>query len=116
MPVPEATPARRRRTAHRRDRDGTAAHRPALALDSAVDPDAAGLIHEVRLVRAAIRRLAGGDDAGDMKMLAELRHQVAILCTALKTQRDLDGRGAEAASADLAELLEELGDKIGVPS
>ncbi len=74
------------------------------------------LVEEVALLRAAIRRLARGDEAAvDVKTLAELRHQIDTLCTALKTQHALDGRDADAASTALARVLEELGDELGGP-
>ena len=86
------------------------------ALDLNVDEVAGvvGLGHEVRLLRAAIRRLAAKESAAPhVKTLAELRHQVEALCTALKTQHALDGR--DDLSADLARALDELGDELGVP-
>ncbi|MCC6175243.1 MAG: hypothetical protein IT305_08085 [Chloroflexi bacterium] len=68
------------------------------------------------MLRAAIRRLAEGGDAGrDVRILAELRHQVGALCTALKTQHDLQGSLADDLSTELARALEELGDTVGVP-
>lgn len=76
---------------------------------------AVGLTHEVTLLRAAIRRLAGKKNAvPHVKTLAELRHQVEALCTALKTQRALADR-EDDLSADLARALEALGDELGVP-
>ena len=89
--------------------------RTPLRLDVAAVSQADGLVHEVRLLRAAIRRLADEEDATPhVKTLAELRHQVEALCTVLKTQHTLDGRGDDL-SADLARALEELGDELGVP-
>ena len=102
-------------------RPARAANRPArpagaLALDCTATVDVAGLDHEVALLRAAIRRLAGGEDAADqVKTLAELRHQIDTLCTALKTQRVLSGGDADVVSKALAQVLEELGDGMGVP-
>ena len=102
-------------------RPARAASRPdrpagALALDCAATADVAGLDQEVALLRAAIRRLAGGDDATDqVKALAELRHQIDTLCTALKTQRALSGDAADVVSKALAQVLEEIGDGMGVP-
>ena len=102
-------------------RPARAANRPArpagaLALDCTATVDVAGLDHEVALLRAAIRRLAGGEDAADqVKTLAELRHQIDTLCTALKTQRVLSGGDADVVSKALAQVLEEIGDGMGVP-
>ena len=88
---------------------------PPFRLNSAAVAGAVGLGHEVTLLRAAIRHLAEAEDAAPhVKTLAELRHQVEALCTALKTQHALDGRG-DTLSADLARALEELGDELGVP-
>ena len=87
----------------------------ALDLDMDAVAGAVGLDHEVALLRAAIRRLAAKKSvAPHVKTLAELRHQVEALCTALKTQHALDGRGDDL-SADLARALEALGDELGVP-
>ena len=87
-----------------------------LVLDPATVAAVEGVEQEVALLRAAIRRLAVGEDAaGQVKTLAELRHQIDTLCTALKTQRALAGRDADALSASLAQVLEELGDELGVP-
>ena len=84
-----------------------------------LDPTAVsdlGLTDEVALLRAAIHRLAHDDEvAAHVKTLAELRHQVDTLCTALKTQHALEGGDEEALSATLARALEELGDELGVP-
>jgi len=98
----------------RADRARSDRPRPSsLARDSATVVDATGLAHEVALVRAAIRQLADDDSLDErMKMLAELRHQVETLCRVLKTQRALDHA---AASTSLAEMLEEIGDELGVP-
>jgi hypothetical protein len=87
-----------------------------LALDLAAVAGAEGLAQEVALLRVAIRRLAeNGDAMEDVKVLAELRHQVEALCRALKTQRSLDGHDGDALAAELAQTLEELGDGLGVP-
>lgn len=89
-----------------------------LALDSEAEAmaDVEGLAEEVTLLRASIRRLARPDDetVEHVKVLAELRHQVEALCTALKTQQALDGND-EARAAELARVLDELGDHLGVP-
>lgn len=87
-----------------------------LALDSEAMNGVEGLADEVKLLRASIRRLAKPDDTTveHVKVLAELRHQVEALCTALKTQQALDGNG-EAQRAELARILDELGDHLGVP-
>lgn len=85
-----------------------------LALDLAAVADVAGLAEEVALLRAAIRRLAQhGDAAEQVKVLAELRHQVEALCTALKTQQALDGHDGDARAAELARALDALGDELG---
>jgi hypothetical protein len=87
---------------------------PVLDLDAVANVE--GLTQEVRLLRAAIRRLAeSGDAAGDVKVLAELRHQVETLCRALKTQQSLDGHAGDALASELAQVLDELGDGLGVP-
>jgi len=87
-----------------------------LALDPAAVADVAGLAEEVALLRASIRRLAQHDDAAEqVKVLAELRHQVEALCTALKTQQVLDGHDGDARAAELARVLDDLGDELGVP-
>jgi hypothetical protein len=76
---------------------------------------AEGLTQEVALLRAAIRRLAAnGDAAEDVKILAELRHQVEALCRVLKTQHELADHG-DALAEELAQALDELGDGLGVP-
>ncbi len=86
-----------------------------LILDPAAVANAAGLVHEVALLRAAIRCLAGPGNVGPhVRTLAELRHQIEALCTALKTQQALAGRDDDL-SGDLARALEELGDELGVP-
>jgi hypothetical protein len=88
----------------------------ALTLDLAAVADVEGLAQEVALLRASIRRLAQPDagTAEHVKVLAELRHQVEALCTALKTQQALEGNG-DARAAELARVLDELGDQLGVP-
>src|SRR3954453_12557588 len=61
-----------------------------LVLDLAAVADVDGLVQEVTMLRAAIRRLVGKDgSANDVRVLAELRHQVEALCRALKTQKEL---------------------------
>lgn len=88
---------------------------PPFRLDTKAVAGAVGLAHEVSVLRAAIHYLAEEENAAPhVKTLAELRHQVEALCTALKTQQALDGRGDDL-SADLARALEELGDELGVP-
>jgi hypothetical protein len=79
-------------------------------------PQAEGLTQEVKLLRDSIRRLAkpDGESAERIKVLAELRHQIEALCTALKTQQALQENG-EARAAELARALEALGDQLGVP-
>jgi len=79
--------------------------------------DVDGLAQEVALLRASIRRLAQPDRGAveHVKVLAELRHQVEALCTALKTQQALEGHGGDARAAELARVLDELGDHLGVP-
>lgn len=117
MSVAPSAPARPRRPARERGRpDSGVADRKPLVLDSTAVADAEGLQDEAALLRAAIRRLAADADAGvDVKRLAELRHQIEALCTVLKTQKALDRSGADALDALLADVLEELGDEIGVP-
>ena len=87
-----------------------------LALDLASVAGVAGLGEEVTLLRASIRRLAQADGktVEHVKVLAELRHQIEALCTALKTQQALQESG-EARAAELARALEALGDQLGVP-
>jgi len=85
-------------------------------LDLAAVADVAGLAEEVALLRASIRQLAQHADAAErVKVLAEMRHQVEALCTALKTQQALDGRSGDARAAELAQALDALGDELGVP-
>lgn len=75
-----------------------------------------GLDQEVRYLRAAIRQLATDKDpAPDVKVLAELRHQVEALCRALRTRQSLAGHDGDALAAELAQALDELGDGLGVP-
>lgn len=122
--APRATRARRRPGP---DAGGAPAERPgaphdrvkpraALVLDPAAVAGVEGLAQEVALLRASIRQLAQNGDAADhVKVLAELRHQVEALCTALKTQQALDGHDGDALAADLARALDELGDELGMP-
>lgn len=87
-----------------------------LALDPAAVANVAGLAEEVALLRASIRRLARHDDAAEqVKVLAELRHQVEALCTALRTQQALAGHDGDTRAAELARALDALGDELGVP-
>jgi hypothetical protein len=76
-----------------------------------------GLAQEVAILRASIRELAQSDDdvGQHVKILAELRHQVEALCTALKTQHTLEEHDDSAQAAALARVLDELGDELGVP-
>ena len=117
MPVPTTVPGRRRaRPADPVVRPARRAGGAPLRLDLAAVANVEGLEQEVALLRAAIRRLADdGDVAGHVKTLVELRLQIAALCTALKTQRALSGGEADAISAALARVLEELGNEAGVP-
>ena len=92
-----------------------------LHLNTAAVAGIVGIDQEVALLRAAIRRLIK-DDNGEaleaearVEALVELRHQVDSLCTALKTQRALDGRPDDAVSTAVARALELLGDEMGVP-
>ena len=92
--------------------------RPLPDLSPLVDPaEVAGLAVEVALLRSVIRRLSanGGIPNPMLKGLAELRHQVEALCTALKTERVLAGREEDAIAATLARVLEELGDELELP-
>jgi hypothetical protein len=50
----------------------------------------------------------------DIKVLAELRLQVAALCRTLKTQKDLRGSVDDTVMADLTRALDELDDGLGV--
>ena len=95
---------------------GSTPHGSTLALDLNAVADVTGLAQEVALLRASIRRLAQPDTetAEHVKVLAELRHQIEALCTALKTQQTLEGNG-DARAAELARVLDELGDQLGVP-
>jgi hypothetical protein len=107
-----------------------------LHLNTAAVAGIVGIDQEVALLRAAIRRLIKDDngeardgeardgEAGEaealeaearVEALVELRHQVDSLCTALKTQRALDGRPDDAVSTAVARALELLGDEMGVP-
>jgi chemotaxis protein histidine kinase CheA len=76
-----------------------------------------GLAQEVAVLRASIRQLAEPDtNTGEhVKILAELRHQVEALCRALKTQQALAGRESSTRADELARVLDELGDELGVP-
>lgn len=111
-----------------RPRAGTCADTPRTCHTSLLalvrDPDAAvtvdDLVQEVKLLRGAIRRLAEDGDASkttaeDVKILAELRHQVAALCRTLKAQKELVGKAGDALAAELAQALDALGDGLGVP-
>ena len=91
---------------------------PLPDLPQLLDPaEVAGLAVEVALLRSIIRRLSanGGIPNPMLKGLAELRHQVEALCTALKTERALAGRAEDAIAASLARVLEELGDELELP-
>ncbi len=114
----ESGPRVRRRAASSAPRAGTrpTAGADGLALDLAAVADVAGLTEEVALLRASIRQLAQHADAAErVKVLAEMRHQVEALCTALKTQQALDGHSGDARAAELARALDALGDELGVP-
>jgi hypothetical protein len=86
-------------------------------LDGAAVAGVEGLAEEIALLRVSIRALAKPehDTAEHVKILAELRHQIATLCTALKTQRALLGRDGDALTAEYVRVLDELGDDLGVP-
>ena len=90
----------------------------ALVLDLAAVADVEGLTEEVAMLRASIRELAHphGDLSEHVKILAELRHQIEALCSALKTQQALRGRDGDERAADLTRVLEDLGDRLGVSS
>jgi hypothetical protein len=88
---------------------------PKLQLDLKAVADVDGLEQEVAVLRASIRQLANdGEIAAHVKVLAELRHQIEALCRALKTQQSLSGRDGDARAAELEQVLEELGDQLGV--
>ena len=117
IPAVAAAPRPQARTRTRGTASRAAAPRataPSLDLEAVADVD--GLAQEVALLRASIRRLArlDAETAEHVKVLAELRHQVEALCTVLKTQQALEGRG-DARAAELARILDELGDQLGVP-
>ena len=121
-PVKRGKGAASSRSARRRKPAGGSDHPPrktppkrrSLASDLAAVAGAEGLTQEVALLRAAIHRLAeDGDAAEDVKVLAELRHQVEALCRALKTQQSLDGHDGDALATELAQALDELGDGPG---
>jgi hypothetical protein len=87
-----------------------------LGLDLSAVAGVEGLAQEVGYLRAAIRQLATDDArAPNVKMLAELRHQVEALCRALRTQQSLAGHDGDVLAAELAQALDELGDGLGVP-
>jgi hypothetical protein len=88
-----------------------------LRLDVEAVANIEGLAQEVAVLRASIRQLAAPDANTDkhVKILAELRHQVAALCTALKTQQALARHDGGTRAAELARVLDELGDELGVP-
>jgi hypothetical protein len=89
---------------------------PKLVLDVQAVADVDGLAQEVAVLRASIRQLANnGDMDVHVKVLTELRHQIQALCTALRTQQALEGRGGNAREAEMTQVLEELGDELGVP-
>ena len=116
MPLAERPHPRRRRSRPPPAPDKPALSAERLTIDLTTVADVEGLKDEVSMLRAAIRRLAvNGKATRHVKRLAELRHQVDTLCTALKTQRALDGRDSDALSADLAGVLEEIGDEMGLP-
>jgi hypothetical protein len=88
---------------------------PKLQLDIDAVADIDGLEQEVAVLRASIRQLANdGETAAHVKVLAELRHQIEALCRVLKTQQSLSGRDGDARAAELEQVLEELGDQLGV--
>ena len=124
MPTPafpaDREPSRRRPPRCRPEGAPTATDRPPsdrpLRLDVVAVSGLKGLEAETAFLRAAARRLAAGEATDDeVKRLAELRHQVEALGRTLKTQRGLDGGEADALSATLARVLEQLGDEMGVP-
>jgi hypothetical protein len=97
-------------------RESAARPVPKLVLDLKAVADVAGLEQEVAVLRASIRQLANdGDMAAHVKVLAELRHQIEALCRALKTQQALEGHDGDERAVEMARVLEELGDELGVP-
>ena len=89
-----------------------------LMLDLESVADVEGLAEEVAVLRASIRALVHPNDdlSEHVKILAELRHQIEALCSALKTQQALRGRDGDERAADLTRVLEDLGDRLGVSS
>jgi hypothetical protein len=107
--------SRSTRTPGTKSSDKAAHPAPKLVLDVGAVAGVEGLEQEVAVLRASIQRLANSDDMDvHVKVLAELRHQIEALCTALKTQQALAGRGRDAREAEMARVLEELGDELGV--
>lgn len=91
-----------------------------LTLDLDAVAGVEGLAEEVAMLRASIRELVHphGDLSEHVKILAELRHQVEALCSTLKAQQALEGergRRGGISEADVAETLDDLGDRLGVP-
>lgn len=101
-----------------RSASGAARSTSALILDLEGVADVEGLAEEVAVLRASIRALVhpNGDLSEHVKTLAELRHQIEALCSALKTQQTLRGRAGDERAADLTRVLEDLGDRLGVSS
>ena len=102
---------------------GTSEAASALMLDLDAVADVEGLAEEVAMLRASIRELVHphGDLSEHVKILAELRHQVEALCSTLKAQQALEGERGERgrrggiSEADVAQTLDDLGDRLGVP-
>jgi hypothetical protein len=115
--VADAAPASEQRSRGRSGHSRAAVSEavPKLVLDLKAVADVAGLEQEVAVLRASIRQLANnGDMATHVKVLAELRHQIEALCRALKTQQALEGHDGDERAAEMARVLEELGDELGV--
>jgi hypothetical protein len=97
--------------------DSEVAEETPLRLDVDAVAHIEGLAQEVAVLRASIRQLAAPVANTDrhVKVLAELRHQVQALCTALRTQQTLARRESSTQADELARVLDELGDELGVP-
>ena len=73
--------------------------------------DSPDLLAEIVLIRAIIRRLvASGIPDSMLKGVAELRHQIQLLCLVLRTRRDLLATcEGDERQRTLAQVLERMG-------